>query len=109
MVVPWTDAHFTIQLEGLDLTGATDIHVTVAQGDYNQIDTDDVEVVSANAEESWIEVHLTQTQTKQLMDNAPAKMMANWLDPRGERQATNNPCVVEVGEQLLKELLGKGE
>ena len=109
MVVPWTDAHFTIQLEGTDMTGANDIHVTIAQGEYNRIDTDDVTVVSASAEESWLAIHLTQAQTSRLMDNAPAKMMVNWLDGNGERQATNDPCTVEIGEQLLKEILGSAE
>ena len=30
----WTDADFTLTVEGADLTAATDIHVTISQGNY---------------------------------------------------------------------------
>ena len=104
-MVPWTDVTFTVRLKNLDLTNARLIHMILKQGEYIEVATSDVTVLSAGPEETWLSVHLTQEQTSVFMDNTPIKLQPNWVDALGERHSTEQAAIIEVGEQLFRKLL----
>lgn len=86
-----------------DLSSASEIHVTIAQGN-KVIDTTDVTLVSHTAEESVIKFALTEAQSLSLKAGR-AKIQANWIvsdSGTAVRMATKAVSVPYL-EQLLDE------
>ena len=108
-MVPWTDVKFTIQMVGADLSDAREIWLTLRQGKYNKLDTDNVEVIGVDEEGTWLGVRLTQQDTSIFVDDASIEAQVNWVDANGERPTPPPPSVIEVGTQLLKRILGQSE
>lgn len=96
----WTDADFTLTVEGADLTAATDIHVTISQGNY-VVDLTDAAVLDA----THLQCSLSQRQTSGFSENA-AEMQVNFL-VAGKRKATDI-VQVNVYRDLLKKVIPDG-
>ena len=99
----WTDVDYTVTIKDADLTGATEIHVTIVQDGAVKVHSTDVAVVGVNA----ITGRLTERQTGKLLSSCKAEMFINWLDGAGRKAATKIPVTVE--ENWPREPLGADE
>ena len=89
----------------IDLSQATNIYVTIAQGSVSVVVSGESVVVTSGYQ---LTVYLTQEQSLKFSSGSPAKVQVNWIyaqaDDRVDRAATE-PFEIPVGEQLLKRVL----
>lgn len=94
----------TISGETVDLTEASAVYVTIAQGTNTITMTgDDLEVTATT-----VSCFLTQSQALSLADNQPAKIQVNWTytDTDGiPKRAATKVIIIQIGEQLLKRVI----
>lgn len=100
----YTDVPLTLTINGADLTGAQDIHVTFAQGVYKTLDITDAVLVGTNT------LTLTLTQKQSGAFDGQVECQVNWIDANGKRKATDK-AVIPVWDNLLRhaiEVTGDG-
>ncbi len=96
--------NLTISGDSVDLTQATSVYVTIAQG--NTIITltgDDLTVT-----EDMISCFLNQEQALSLLGNSPAKIQVNWTYADATdtvKRAATKVVTIQIGEQLLKRVI----
>ena len=94
----------TISGDSVDLTAATNVYVTIAQG-INEITlTDDALTLTENT----VSCFLTQEQALTLAGNSPAKIQVNWTYTDSDedvKRAATKVVTIQIGEQLLKRVI----
>ncbi len=114
-MIPGCTNTIEFEIDGVDLTQATNVYVSFTQGIHKIVKTgDDVTVTVTTSQDnppvttSHIEVGLTQDETLRLADNIPAEVQVNWLydDARGFTQRAGTETEqIDIGKQLLRRRL----
>lgn len=101
-----TTPTFTLTISGdsVDLTQATSVYVTIAQGDNVITLTGDDLTITENT----ISCFLNQEQALSLFGNSPAKIQVNWTYTDATdviKRAATKVVTIQIGEQLLKQVI----
>lgn len=93
----------TVGDSGLDLTQASNVYVTVTQGNKRVTKTGNDLTVSGNVVSCW----LSQTETLAFKSGQTAEIQVNWIytEEGATKRAATDPKRIVVGFQLLPEVL----
>ena len=99
----YTTPTLTLTVEGVDLTAADDVYVTISDRDRDVTVTNDSPTVTTDGTDSTVEITLTQEETAMFPANERSGIEVNWMK-NGARFATEI-AYINVRENLLKVVL----
>ena len=106
-MIQWTTPTIVLTVsgvEGLDLSAAEEVVVTLTQGNYRLQKTgNDLTLDGATATFT-----LTEDESRKLMENASVQVQVNWTYRNADqtlRRAATNITRIDVGKQLYKEAM----
>lgn len=106
-MIQGTTPTFRLAINGrnVDLTQATNVYVTITQGQQSITMTGESLEIKQNMVSFW----LPQEWSLLLSGNATAEMQCNWTytDPEtgAVKRAATKPQTIQVGKQLLKRVI----
>lgn len=102
-MIQYTTLTLPLLVEGVDITGADDVYVTISDKPGAVVVTDDSPTLAASGNDTSVTATFGQTDTGKFVENTTAIVQVNWMD-NGSRKATL-PAEIHVYENLIKEVL----